>query len=123
VDDDAATADVLATMASTWGYDVRICLDGGDALTGALVHRPDVVLLDLEMPPAGGAAVARWLRALPEFRAVPIIAVTGYSDAAHRQEAADAGFTAYLVKPVEPEKLRHLMLGPAPEPGAGARND
>jgi CheY-like chemotaxis protein len=111
VDDDPTVADVLASLAACWGHDVRVCLDGGDALTGAVVYNPDVVLLDLEMPPSGGAAVARWLRTQPGFRRVPIIAVTGHADKGHRQEAAAAGMVAYLVKPVEPDRLRELLQG------------
>ena len=72
--------------------------------------RPDVVICDLAMPEEDGFAFVRAVRALPSLNATPIIALTAFARPEDRQSALDAGFDAYMKKPVDPEELAQTVL-------------
>ena len=69
----------------------------------------DLVLLDINLPDIDGYEVARQLRADERFRAVPLIAITGFGGDADRARAASAGFCGYLVKPVPYDLLTETL--------------
>jgi CheY-like chemotaxis protein len=83
----------------------------------AAEFRPDVALLDIELPGMDGCAVARRLRELPGLGAVVLVAWTGYADEVHRRQCDGAGFAFYLVKPADPGVLQALLGGLAREKG------
>jgi two-component system, chemotaxis family, CheB/CheR fusion protein len=86
-----------------------VAYDGPGALTAAAAFRPDVALLDIELPGMDGCDVARRLRDLPEFEKVVLVAMTGHADDANRQRCGDSGFVFYLVKPADPWELKVLL--------------
>jgi CheY-like chemotaxis protein len=69
----------------------------------------DLVLMDIMMPEMDGYNTIRAIRALPQFRALPIFAVTAKAMKGDREKCFDAGASDYLAKPVEPEQLLSLM--------------
>jgi CheY-like chemotaxis protein len=109
VDDCRDTADALRMLIKLWGHEVHVANDGATALEQAPQVKPDVVFLDLSMPAIDGATVARQMRQLAPTKSCRLIALTGWADAAHRQQAVDAGFDDYLVKPIAAERLRDLL--------------
>ncbi len=114
VDDNEDAASSLATLLiRVYHQDVRIARDGHEALALVEDFRPELVLLDIGMPGMDGYEVARRLRASPEFRDVPLIAVTGWGQEQDRQSSREAGFDRHLVKPVDPAELRDLLSGPS----------
>lgn len=128
VDDNKDVADGLARLITVLGHRVTRAYDGGSAIELAIRDAPDAVFLDIGMPHLDGYEVARQLAAMqasPDFR---LIAVTGFSDQAHRDEAKAAGFTDFLVKPYVAGDVVRLLGGPAllatpldPHPSAIAR--
>lgn len=85
--------------------------DGPAALELAGSLRPDVVLVDLGLPGMDGYGVARRFRQQAEGPCARLIAVTGYADEAHRSLGKQAGFDAYLIKPVDfPALEKELRL-------------
>lgn len=112
--DDATV--VRRVVAGTLASDPRIVVvgeaaDGSEALELALAVKPDVVVLDIDMPGLGGVAVASELRArLPGVR---IVALTVHDDAARVTAMIVAGADAYAVKGISPEELRRVILGDA----------
>ena len=74
-----------------------------DGLQAALEQRPDVVVSDLGMPGEDGYWLIREVR--NRVGEVPAVAVTGFSDRYHPEQAREAGFSLYLNKPVDPERL------------------
>jgi len=120
VDDNVDSAQTMAMLLRTFGHEVQVVHDGHAALPAALREPPHLVLLDIGLPGLSGYDVARRLRAQPELAGLRIVAMTGYGRDTDRAEAAQAGFDAHLVKPVDPEAvLRQLALaGSATEPGA-----
>jgi CheY-like chemotaxis protein len=82
--------------------------------------RPDVVLCDIGLPGMSGYDVARALRAEPEFRDVPLVALTGYASPADVQRAAEAGFDRHLAKPIPPVELAAVLEEVVGTPREGA---
>lgn len=109
VDDNNDAAESLGLLLQLRGHEIRIANSGAAALQAAEALNPDIVLLDIGMPDMDGYQVARRLRANPGFQNVAIIALTGYGQEADRRDSAEAGFTAHLVKPVEPSTLESLF--------------
>jgi CheY-like chemotaxis protein len=110
VDNCKDTADSLTSLVKLWGYDVEVAYDGETAITTALVYRPDVIFLDLAMPSMSGCEIVKRLRGEEGVKDAVMVAVTGYADQTHRQQAMEAGFDLYLVKPVDPVVLRDVLV-------------
>jgi DNA-binding response OmpR family regulator len=106
VDDAVELAEGLALLLRVDGHDVRVALNGVDALEAAAAFRPEVVVLDLGLPDLGGVEVARRLRL--EGARPRLVALTG---AVEEAGAAAGLFDHFLVKPVEPGELRRVVAG------------
>jgi CheY-like chemotaxis protein len=91
------------------GGDVEMALDGETALQAIETFHPSVVLMDLGMPGMSGYAVAKRMRALPRFKDVTLVALTGWGQEEDRQRTREAGFDHHLVKPVNLEELQVLL--------------
>ncbi len=87
------------------GYRVLLAADGPEGIEAARRHRPDVILLDVQLPGMDGYAVARMLRGVPSLERTPIIAVTSHAMAGDRQRCLDAGCTGYIEKPIDPDSF------------------
>ena len=87
------------------GYQVLTAGDGQSAVDLAIAQRPDVIVMDLDLPILTGYDAARIIRGHAETSRVPLIAATGHSHGHHLDEARRAGFDAVLVKPCDPDVL------------------
>jgi CheY-like chemotaxis protein len=87
------------------GYDVLTAADGNSAVNLAVSHRPDVIVMDLDLPGITGYEAARLIRGRNETARIPLIAATGYSQGTHLDQARRAGFDSVLVKPCDPDLL------------------
>jgi len=97
VDDNRDAADLLGEALRTCGYAVAVAHTSFDALARLDSFHPDAALLDIGLPQLDGYQLARELHA--RLPALPLIAVTGYGQAADRQRALEAGFAEHFVKP------------------------
>ena len=114
VDDHRDTVETLVELLNLHGYDARAIYDGPSALRELPRFRPDALLVDIELPGMDGCELARMVRAIPGATAIHLVAITGYDQESDRRRAKDAGFDAYLVKPIELESLLSLLsAGPA----------
>jgi two-component system CheB/CheR fusion protein len=109
VDDDVDSAETQRMLLSIWGYQARSAHSGPEALESVGEFRPDVVLLDLEMPGLDGYHVAERLREMPDLSDAVLVAVTGHGREDDRRHAMQVGFAHHLVKPVEPDELGALL--------------
>jgi CheY-like chemotaxis protein len=98
-DDIAMNRELMRDMLESSGYLVTEARDGGEAIREAYENKPDLILLDIDMPVLNGFAVVRRLRQDQHFGEIPIIAITGLSSREDREKAYDAGFNAFLRKP------------------------
>ncbi len=114
VDDNRASRDLVRAILKCFPYEIVEATQGQEALDQIRKERPDLVLLDIDMPVLDGFGVVRHIRQDSGFAHLPIIAVTAYAMEGDREKALAAGFTAYVTKPVRPEGLRRqvrLLLG------------
>ena len=105
VDDYPDALDVWRMYLEMCGFGVLTAIDGLSAVTLALEKLPDIIILDLELPGISGVEAARRIRSAPETAAIPLIAVTGHSQAAQLDEARLAGFDVVVTKPCDPDRL------------------
>jgi signal transduction histidine kinase/CheY-like chemotaxis protein/HAMP domain-containing protein len=110
VDDDIRNIFALTTMLESYGLSC-VSAETGRAAIDILGGSPDVdlVLTDIMMPEMDGYDTIRAIRALPQFRSLPIFAVTAKAMKGDREKCFEAGATDYLAKPVEPEQLLSMM--------------
>lgn len=85
------------------GFRVVTALDGPEGIERAREVRPDLILLDIQLPRMDGYEVARRLRGEPELRHIPIVAVTSYAMAGDREKTLEAGCDGYIEKPIDPD--------------------
>ncbi len=91
------------------GYHILEASDGEQAVATAARERPDVVLMDLNLPVLDGFGAAERIRSNPELKETVIVAVTGYHDANLRARAVAAGCNAFVTKPIEFDWLEDLI--------------
>ncbi|MBL8473575.1 MAG: response regulator [Rhodocyclaceae bacterium] len=106
VDDDTASIQVLYAALKNLDARFTFATNGEQALRLALERRPDLVLLDIQMPGMDGIEVCRRLQAEADFAHVPVIFVTRYSDPEHEARALAAGGTDFISKPYSPAVLQ-----------------
>jgi signal transduction histidine kinase/CheY-like chemotaxis protein len=110
VDDNVDGAVSLARLLKLSGHDVRLAYDGPTALVAADEFRPNAILLDIGLPGMDGFEVARRLRRQQSNQELILVAVTGYGRDEDRARSHEAGFDHHLVKPVDVDILRNLLV-------------
>jgi CheY-like chemotaxis protein len=108
-EDDADVRLLMSTLLGRRGYRVVEARDGQETLDVAKDVRPDIVLMDLQLPRLNGFAVTRFLRQTDSLRRIPIIVVSAHDPAKHRNLALAAGCNAYVQKPIDFDHLDGLM--------------
>lgn len=105
IEDNRDAADTLRMLLDIAGHDVDVVYTGDGGLRAALELKPDVVVSDIGLPGMDGFEIARELRRHEEMSGTRLIAVTGYGQEENRRKAAESGFEACFVKPVDPAIL------------------
>ncbi|MGI4936191.1 MAG: Hpt domain-containing protein [Janthinobacterium lividum] len=111
VDDSLTVRRVTQRMLAREGYQVVLAKDGVDALEQLQAIRPDVMLVDIEMPRMDGFDLTRNVRSDERTRAIPIIMITSRTAVKHRTYAMELGVNEYLGKPYQEEQLLKLVAG------------
>ena len=101
VDDNATNLSVLSQALKAAGYKVRIAVDGEDALAQVERHRPELILLDIEMPKMDGFETCRRLQANPETEGIPVIFMTALTETENKVKGLSLGAVDYITKPFE----------------------
>jgi CheY-like chemotaxis protein len=105
VEDHEEIWDFLSRRLLRRGHEVVLAHDGQAGLDKARESRPDVILLDMNLPVLDGWTAARALKGDPETAAIPIIALTAHAMSGDREKALQAGCDAYHPKPVDFSRL------------------
>jgi CheY-like chemotaxis protein len=105
VEDHEEIWDFLSRRLKRRGYDVILAHDGQEAVDKTRSERPDVVLLDMNLPVMDGWTAARTLKADPDTAKVPLIALTAHAMSGDRDKALEAGCDDYHPKPVDFSRL------------------
>lgn len=118
VEDNELNRDMLSRRLVKRGYEVILAVDGEQALRAAQDLAPALVLMDISLPGINGWEVTRRLKAGPQTRAIPVIALTAHAMASDREQALAAGCDDFDTKPVElPRllaKIEALLQAPRP---------
>ena len=105
VEDNEINRDMLSRRLERRGYRVATALDGQQGVSMAGLEAPDLILMDMSLPVLDGWEAARRLKAAPETRSIPIIALTAHAMAGDRERAIESGCNDYDTKPVEFQRL------------------
>jgi two-component system cell cycle response regulator DivK len=105
VEDNEMNRDMLSRRLKRKGFDVVMAVDGQQGVTLAAQETPDIILMDMSLPVINGWDATRQIKAAPQTRAIPVIALTAHAMAGDREQALAAGCDDYDTKPVELERL------------------
>jgi len=111
-DDNRDTREMHALYLSMLGYSVAVAADGREAVQSARSHRPDLIVMDLDMPEVDGWTAIRELKSDALTAAIPVIVLTGHDFKTELKDVAIAvGAVSYLMKPCFPEQLAREVSG------------
>lgn len=105
-DDDAALREMIQETLSVLGYEITLVENGSAVLQSLTESLPDLVLLDIQIPLLDGISVVKQIRANPDLASLKVVALSAFAMRGDDQKALDAGFDAYLTKPVSISDLR-----------------
>jgi two-component system, cell cycle response regulator DivK len=115
VEDNEFNRKIVRQLLSATTYRLIEAVDGEQGVAMALEHRPDLVLMDIQLPKLSGLEATRRLRQDPRTAEIPIIVVTSFALSGDDRQALDAGASAYLAKPYSPRRMLELIRQLAPE--------
>ena len=105
VEDQEDNRRILRDLLGNAGYELVEAESGEEALTAVEAQRPDLILMDIQLPVMDGYEATRRIRLNPELKSIQIIAVTSYALAGDEAKALAVGCTAYITKPFSPRAL------------------
>jgi two-component system cell cycle response regulator DivK len=91
------------------GYELLEAIDGEEALNMVIREKPDLIIMDLNLPKVSGLEVTKRLRQMPAFNRIPIIAVTAHAMKGDKEKIIEAGCDAYLPKPINTHQLPRVV--------------
>jgi CheY-like chemotaxis protein len=105
VEDNEMNSDMLSRRLQRKGHEVLIAIDGAQGIKLAQSENPDLILMDMSLPVLDGWEATQQLKALPETRDIPIIALTAHAMAGDREKCIEVGCDDYETKPVDFSRL------------------
>jgi two-component system, cell cycle response regulator DivK len=105
VEDQDDNMRILRDLLSSVGYELIEARDGQEGVRAAGAERPDLILMDIQLPLLDGYEATRQIKADPDLRAIPIIVVTSYALSGDEAKAREAGCDGYVPKPYSPRQL------------------
>jgi two-component system cell cycle response regulator DivK len=117
VEDQEDNRTILRDLLTHAGFTVLEAVTGEEGVRAAEAHRPDLILMDIQLPVVDGYEATRRIKARPELRAIPIVAVTSYALSGDEAKARAAGCDGYVTKPFSPRQLLAVVRGYLPDDG------
>jgi len=105
IEDNIQNRLLMVDILSVYGYEVIEARDGLEGIQLALAHKPDLILLDMQMPVMDGLEAARRLKADAETRGIKILAITSFAMKGDRERILAAGCDEYMAKPIDTREL------------------
>ena len=105
VEDTEDNRQILRDLLSMAGYEMVEANDGAEGVAKAAEHRPDLILMDIQMPVMDGYEATRRIKADPVLKSIPVIAVTSYALSGVEDKARAAGCDGYVAKPFSPRQM------------------
>ena len=116
VEDQEDNRMIMRDVLSAAGYELIEAVNGKDGVSRAQSDRPDLILMDIQMPVLDGYEATRQIKADPNLKSTPIIAVTSYALSGDEAKARAAGCDGYVSKPFSPRQLLARVREYLPDP-------
>lgn len=100
VEDNELNMKLFHDLLEAQGYNALQTKDGREALKLAREHRPDLVLMDIQLPEVSGLEVTKWIKEDDELKSIPVIAVTAFAMKGDEEKIRQGGCEAYIAKPI-----------------------
>jgi two-component system cell cycle response regulator DivK len=105
VEDTEDNRRILRDLLGAAGYNLIEANDGAEGVARASEHKPDLILMDIQMPVMDGYEATRRIKADPALKSIPVIAVTSYALSGDEEKARSAGCDDYIAKPFSPRQM------------------
>ncbi len=105
IEDNPLNAKLVQRVLAAEDYEVRVAVDGLKGIDSAIERKPDIILMDINLPDMSGREVTTRLRAIEDFKTIPIVALTAQTDEKQRAMTIAAGVDGYITKPFDVEEL------------------
>lgn len=105
IEDQEDNRRIMRDLLTSSGYEVIEAVTGEEGVTSAEIHRPALILMDVQLPGLDGYEATRRIKAIPALSQIPIIVVTSYALSGDDVKAFEAGCDAYVAKPFSPREL------------------
>jgi two-component system cell cycle response regulator DivK len=113
VEDNELNMKLFHDLLEAQGYDILETREGLQALSLARAHRPDLILMDIQLPEISGLEVTKWLKEDDELAGIPVVAVTAFAMKGDEERIREGGCEAYISKPISVahflETIRKLL--------------
>ncbi len=100
VEDNELNMKLFHDLLESKGYNILQTREGLDALRLARKHRPDLILMDIQLPEVSGLEVTKWIKEDDELKSIPVIAVTAFAMKGDEEKIREGGCEAYIAKPI-----------------------
>ncbi len=111
VEDNELNMKLFRDLLEAQGYDTLETREGLQALTLARQHRPDLILMDIQLPEISGLEVTKWLKEDEELAVIPVVAVTAFAMKGDEERIREGGCEAYLSKPISVMQFLETIRG------------
>jgi two-component system cell cycle response regulator DivK len=105
VEDNELNIKLFNDLLEAHGYATLQTKDGIEAMKMARLHRPDLILMDIQLPEVSGLEVTKWLKEDPDLRSIPVVAVTAFAMKGDEDKIRQGGCEAYIAKPISVAKF------------------
>ncbi len=100
VEDNELNMKLFHDLLEAHGYNILQTKDGMDALRIAREHKPDLILMDIQLPEVSGLEVTKWIKEDENLKSIPVIAVTAFAMKGDEEKIREGGCEAYIAKPI-----------------------
>ena len=100
VEDNDLNMKLFHDLLEAHGYNILQTKDGMEALRMAREHRPDLILMDIQLPEVSGLEVTKWIKEDDELKSIPVVAVTAFAMKGDEEKIREGGCEAYISKPI-----------------------
>ncbi len=101
VEDDHLNMKLMRSLLGLGGYEIYEATEAETALRMAAEHRPDLILMDIQLPGMDGLTATRKIKVDDDLRHIPVVALSGFNDRKDKDKATEAGCDGYITKPID----------------------
>lgn len=105
VEDNELNMKLFNDLLDAHGYNTLQTRDGMDALAIAREHRPDLILMDIQLPEVSGLEVTKWIKEDEDLKSIPVVAVTAFAMKGDEEKIREGGCEAYIAKPISVQQF------------------